>query len=110
MKFEELNDVQKHEEIKQLCSYTHREFHHYGLSVMKQKLSNNEHIEPTSLYVGINSLEEAYILAQYEISKKASDEIIYIFPANNPVIRSTKQFDFNAIAEYLAKQYTLEDD
>lgn len=77
----------------------------FSFSVAKM-LPNKEYI---ILYECIADIREAYILAQHEMTWKADNELIFIFPGfNNSNIKSMVNFD-NYVNE-LIKKYEPEKD
>lgn len=74
----------------------------HDLAISKYDVHGTKKLE--RLYEGINSLDEAFLLAQLAMKNKSADELIVIMPGWNQDMSETELEEANKLAEIYIKQ------
>lgn len=77
-----------------------------SISASVYKLDINNKLETKPIYKGIETIEEAYLLAQLEMDKKEFGELICILPGYNKNLESDNPEEYNKALE-LAEKYKV---
>ena len=78
-----------------------------GFSIYRIEPKSEETFVNVRLYDNIDTIEEAYILAQYAMNKNRTslNQLIIIFPGWNIGLEDTQELSY--LAQYLAEKYKV---